>query len=121
YRSQYARADAEDERRRAAEREAQRPVCKRCGRKFTDQCWEETTAHRTAWRAGDVSVCGDCHADEVAREEAAAEATRTADVTESWVSSRLVARAGSREPAPEPARAPPPRREAASSPAGTSA
>ncbi|WP_060904611.1 hypothetical protein [Streptomyces scabiei] len=76
YRRQYAQAEAEDERRRAAEREAQRPVCKRCGRKFTDQRWEETTAHRTAWNAGDVSVCGTCHADDVAREEAAAEAAR---------------------------------------------
>jgi hypothetical protein len=51
-------------------------VCKRCGRRFTDQRWEETTAHRTAWNAGDVSVCGICHADDVAREEAAAEAAR---------------------------------------------
>ncbi|MGA5499248.1 hypothetical protein ACPCSP_33535 [Streptomyces cinereoruber] len=76
YHRQYARAEAEDERRRAAEREARRPVCKRCGRKFTDQRWEETTARRTAWKAGDVSVCGTCHADDVAREEAAAEAAR---------------------------------------------
>ena len=48
FREQEARADAEDKRRRAAEREAQRPVCKRCGKKFTDQRWEETTMHRTA-------------------------------------------------------------------------
>ena len=76
YRRQYARAEAEDKRRRAAEREARRPVCKRCGTKFTDQRWEETTA-RDAWKvAGDSSVCGSCHADDVAREEAAAEATR---------------------------------------------
>lgn len=58
FRDQEARADAEEERRRAAEREARRPVCKRCGHKLTDQRWEETTAHRTAWSAGDVSVCG---------------------------------------------------------------
>lgn len=76
YRAQEARAEAEDKRRRAAQREAQRPVCKRCGRKFTDQRWEETTMHRTAWKAGDLSVCGDCHADDVARKEAAAEAAR---------------------------------------------
>jgi hypothetical protein len=76
FREQEARADAEDKRRRAAEREARRPVCKRCGRKFTDQRWEETTAHRTAWSAGDVSVCGSCHADDVAAQEAAAEAAR---------------------------------------------
>ncbi|MFJ8650650.1 replication-relaxation family protein [Streptomyces sp. NPDC093546] len=70
YRRQYARAEAEDERRRAAERAARRPVCKRCGQKFTDQRWEETTA-RTAWKAGDLSVCGPCRADDVARKEAA--------------------------------------------------
>ncbi|MEU3595207.1 replication-relaxation family protein [Streptomyces filamentosus] len=76
YRAQEARADAEDKRRRAAEREAQRPVCTRCGRKFTDERWEEITVHRTAVRAGDTSVCGPCRADDVARQEAAAEAAR---------------------------------------------
>ncbi len=75
HRRQYDRAAAEDERRRAAEREAQRPVCKRCGRKFTDQRWEETTG-RKAWKAGGLSVCGTCHADDVARKGAAAGAAR---------------------------------------------
>ncbi|MFC7795367.1 hypothetical protein [Streptomyces cinereoruber] len=78
YHRQYTRAEAEDERRRAVEREARRPVCTRCGKKFTDERWEETTAHRKAWKAGDVSVCGTCHADDVAREEAVAEAARRA-------------------------------------------
>ncbi|MFF9345165.1 hypothetical protein ACF1CG_36090 [Streptomyces sp. NPDC014773] len=32
--------------------------------------------HRTAVRAGDRSVCGPCRADDVARQEAAAEAAR---------------------------------------------
>ncbi|MFJ1829327.1 hypothetical protein [Streptomyces sp. NPDC088178] len=64
------------EQRRAAQREAERPVCKRCGRKFTDERWQEITVHRTAVRAGDKSVCGPCRADDVAREEAAAEAAR---------------------------------------------
>ncbi|MFF8717246.1 hypothetical protein ACF07T_38375 [Streptomyces sp. NPDC015184] len=32
--------------------------------------------NRTAVRAGDTSVCGPCHADDVARKEAAAEAAR---------------------------------------------
>ncbi|WP_435192092.1 replication-relaxation family protein [Streptomyces sp. bgisy126] len=74
YRAQEARADAEDKRRRAAQREAERPVCTRCGGKFTDERWEEITVHRTAVRAGDKSVCGPCRADDVAREGAAAEA-----------------------------------------------
>ncbi len=51
-------------------------MCKRCGGKFTDQRWEETTMHRTAWKAADLSVCGTCHADDVARKEAAAEGVR---------------------------------------------
>ncbi|WP_461012116.1 hypothetical protein [Streptomyces capparidis] len=57
YRAQEARADAQDKQRRAVQREAQRPVCKRCGQKFTDERWEEVTVHRTAVRAGDKSVC----------------------------------------------------------------
>nr|CAI78196.1 conserved hypothetical protein [Streptomyces ambofaciens ATCC 23877]CAJ89254.1 conserved hypothetical protein [Streptomyces ambofaciens ATCC 23877] len=51
-------------------------MCARCGQRFTEQRWEETTAHRTAWSAGGLSVCGSCHADVVAREEAAAGAAR---------------------------------------------
>ncbi|MER7191199.1 hypothetical protein [Streptomyces flaveolus] len=43
YRRQAARAEAEEERCRAAERKARRPVCKRCGQKFADRRWEETT------------------------------------------------------------------------------
>lgn len=50
YRAQEARADAEDQRRCAAQREADRPVCTRCGWKFTDERWEEITVHRTAVR-----------------------------------------------------------------------
>lgn len=76
YRAQEARAEAADKRRRAAQREAERPLCKRCGRKFTDERWEEITVHRTAVRAGDKSVCGSCHAGDVARKEAAVEAAR---------------------------------------------
>ncbi|MFB6999355.1 replication-relaxation family protein [Streptomyces virginiae] len=71
YRAQAARADERAARRRAAEREAQRPVCSRCGQKFTDDRWEETTARGGAWTAGDLTVCGTCHADDVAREQAA--------------------------------------------------
>ncbi|MFF7183182.1 hypothetical protein [Streptomyces sp. NPDC008121] len=76
YRDQEARADAQDQQRRAAQREAQRPVCTRCGRKFTDDRWEEITVHRTAVRAGNKSVCGPCRANDIARVEAAAEAAR---------------------------------------------
>ncbi|MGW0771573.1 hypothetical protein [Streptomyces sp. NPDC002676] len=78
FRRQAAQADAEEERRQVAEREARRPVCARCGAKFTDERWEETTVRGGAWKAGDLSACGSCHADDVAaaRQEAAAEAAR---------------------------------------------
>ncbi|MFI8103733.1 hypothetical protein [Streptomyces sp. NPDC086023] len=71
YRAQATRADERAAQRRAAEREAQRPVCKRCGQKFTDERWEEITARGGAWTAGDLTVCGTCHADDVGREQAA--------------------------------------------------
>ncbi|WP_261386940.1 replication-relaxation family protein [Streptomyces sp. BK340] len=76
YRRQAARAEAEEKQRQAAEREARRPVCKRCGAKFTDERWEQTIARGGAWKAGDPSACASCHADDVARKEAAAEAAR---------------------------------------------
>ncbi|MGC4983927.1 hypothetical protein ACLQ18_25360 [Streptomyces sp. DT193] len=38
YLRQAAHADAEAKQRRAAEREARRPVCTRCGAKFTPRC-----------------------------------------------------------------------------------
>ncbi|GGT86888.1 hypothetical protein [Streptomyces lateritius] len=44
FRRQGARADAEAERRMAAERKARRPVCWRCGTTFTDERREESTA-----------------------------------------------------------------------------
>ncbi|MFI6689764.1 hypothetical protein [Streptomyces sp. NPDC050485] len=50
FRRQVAQADAAEEHQRAADREARRPVCKRCGQKFTDQRWQETTAHGSAWK-----------------------------------------------------------------------
>ncbi|MFF8917311.1 hypothetical protein ACF08M_29375 [Streptomyces sp. NPDC015032] len=74
-RRQTDRADAEEERCRAAEPEARR-ACSRCGAKLTDQRWEETATRGYAWRAGDPSACGSCHADDVARDEAAAAAAR---------------------------------------------
>lgn len=78
YHRQAARADAEEKQRRDAEREARRPVCTRCRARFTDKRWEETTMRSRRWEAGDLSVCGTCHADDVARKQAAAEAAEAA-------------------------------------------
>lgn len=77
YRCQAARAEAEEKQHRAAEREARRPVCTRCGAKFTDERWEETMRGRRRG-TGDPNVCGTCHADDVAREKAAAQAAEAA-------------------------------------------
>lgn len=53
-------------------------MCLRCGTKFTDEPGggrEITT--RDLWKtAGDRFLCGSCHADGFARQEAAAEAAR---------------------------------------------
>ncbi|AYN43394.1 hypothetical protein D9753_00895 [Streptomyces dangxiongensis] len=76
YRSRATRADAEEEHRRAAEREARRPVCTRCGEEFTDQRWEETTTPGYAWEAGNPFMCHNCYADYLAGREAAARAAR---------------------------------------------
>ncbi len=76
YRRRAARAEAEEERCRAAERKARRPVCKRCGQKFTDRRWEETTMHSQVPKAGELSACGTCRADGIAREKTAARAAR---------------------------------------------
>ncbi|KPI33419.1 hypothetical protein OV450_6616 [Actinobacteria bacterium OV450] len=86
YRAQLASADERAAQRRAAEREAHRPVCKRCGQKFTDDRWEETTVRGGAWTAGDLTACGTCHADDVAREQAAASTPprRPSKTTRSW-------------------------------------
>ncbi|MBT2493936.1 hypothetical protein J7E96_36735 [Streptomyces sp. ISL-96] len=53
-------------------------MCKRCGQKFTDQRWEETTLNSEAWKAGDLSVCGPCRAEDIARQKAAAAAREQA-------------------------------------------
>ncbi|MEH0573185.1 MULTISPECIES: hypothetical protein [Streptomyces] len=50
-------------------------MCTRCGEKFTDQRWEETTTPGYAWEAGNPSMCRTCYADYLADREAA-EATR---------------------------------------------
>ncbi|MFE5852336.1 hypothetical protein ACFQ61_03810 [Streptomyces sp. NPDC056500] len=88
YRRQAARAEAEEERRRTAEREARRPVCGRCGQKFTDQRREETTALTGAWKAGDPSLCGHCHTDDIPRQKA--------DTADTWDTPPVYPAAGER-------------------------
>lgn len=60
-RAQWQREKAAAEAREAAEREARRPKCTRCGTKFTDQRWAES--EEDAWGTPTDShpkLCGDC-------------------------------------------------------------
>lgn len=57
--------------RKAAEREAQRPVCPQCGSKFTDDRWDHVRSYRTG---NHPELCGPCleaHFEQEAAERAA--------------------------------------------------
>ncbi|MET7815864.1 hypothetical protein ABZT26_34105 [Streptomyces sp. NPDC005395] len=76
------RMEEEQSRRRqaeskAAEREAQRPVCTRCGRKFTDERWQSVI--QTSWRSTGDNLCRPCQQEDVDREEAERAARREAE------------------------------------------
>ncbi|MFB9608593.1 replication-relaxation family protein [Streptomyces roseofulvus] len=62
--------------RKAAEREAQRPVCTRCGTKFTDERWQSVIQY--SWSPGD-DLCGPCAKQAVDRAEAERVARRQAE------------------------------------------
>ncbi|MFE4336957.1 replication-relaxation family protein [Streptomyces sp. NPDC056831] len=57
YAAQLREARRRQEEREAAAREAQRPVCARCGEKFTDERWQSIRPSR--WHEGD-ELCGPC-------------------------------------------------------------
>ncbi|MFE9181660.1 hypothetical protein ACFYN5_36215 [Streptomyces sp. NPDC007126] len=63
--------------RKAAEREAQRPVCTRCGTKFTDERWQSVI--QTSWRSTGDNLCRPCQQEDVDREEAERAARREAE------------------------------------------
>ncbi|MFI9588344.1 replication-relaxation family protein [Streptomyces sp. NPDC052236] len=61
YKAQVRRAAQEQAAKKAAEREARRPVCTGCGAKFTDERWE--AAQATDWGTPEDShpkLCDDC-------------------------------------------------------------
>ncbi|GAO12824.1 hypothetical protein TPA0598_13_00080 [Streptomyces lydicamycinicus] len=75
YKEQVRRAAREQDAKKAAEREARRPVCTGCGAKFTDECWEKALA--TDWgtpRDSHPQLCDDC------KQQAQAAAVRQAPV-----------------------------------------
>ncbi|MGW0607736.1 replication-relaxation family protein [Streptomyces sp. NPDC002640] len=76
------RMEKEQSRRRQAEREAaeweaRRPVCTRCGTKFTDERWQLVV--QTSWRSTGDTLCGPCWQEEVDRAEAERAARREAE------------------------------------------
>ncbi|WP_234010696.1 replication-relaxation family protein [Streptomyces sp. SPB074] len=63
--------------RKAAEREAQRPVCTQCGTKFTDERWQST--RQSSWHSETDGLCGPCAAEHFGRIEAERVAQREAE------------------------------------------
>ncbi|WP_234336426.1 hypothetical protein, partial [Streptomyces sp. NRRL S-920] len=60
-----------------AEREAQRPVCTRCGTKFTDERWQ--LIMQTSWRSAGDDLCGPCRQQDIDRAQAERVARREAE------------------------------------------
>lgn len=77
YAVQYERARRLDAERKAAEREAQRPVCRRCGTKFTDDRWQ--SSRQSSWRTDADYLCGPCAKDDADRAQAERLALRQAE------------------------------------------
>ncbi|CAM5516586.1 MULTISPECIES: hypothetical protein [Streptomyces] len=66
------------EERRAAQREAERPVCVRCGAKFTDERWAQTSPYSRQTGVGNPALCGPCHQQDLDRAKAEQEAAQAA-------------------------------------------
>ncbi|MCM9077362.1 replication-relaxation family protein [Streptomyces spororaveus] len=71
------RAEREAAEREAAEREAKRPVCARCGAKFSDERWQQV--RQSSWPGKWDDLCGECAKESVARAEAERAAQRLAE------------------------------------------
>jgi hypothetical protein len=72
YAVQWKEARRRQEEREAAAREAQRPVCTRCGTKFTDERWQ--SIRQSNWHSEGDELCGPClteHHERVRAEKAA--------------------------------------------------
>ncbi|MBB6439858.1 replication-relaxation family protein [Streptomyces candidus] len=83
YAVQWKEARRRQEEREAAAREAQRPVCTRCGTKFTDDRWQST--RQSNWHSEGDELCGPCldeHHERVRAEKAARRLAEEAAVRE---------------------------------------
>ncbi|MGW3562266.1 hypothetical protein ACWDNT_34260, partial [Streptomyces sp. NPDC000963] len=79
YLTQWREAKRRREEREAAKREAQRPVCTRCGAKFTDERWQYLLGRGRAWGDRTDELCGPCCDEHFARLEAERAARREAE------------------------------------------
>lgn len=77
YAVQRERVRRREAEREAEQREAQRPVCLRCGDKFTDDRWQETT--RSSWPGEWDHLCGPCQEKDIERVQAERLARRQAE------------------------------------------
>ncbi|WP_406162848.1 hypothetical protein OG298_40325 [Streptomyces sp. NBC_01005] len=68
--------------REAADREAQRPVCRRCGAKFTDGRWDSVRQYPTQQHRELCGPCLDEHHEQVRAEKAARRLAEEAAVRE---------------------------------------
>ncbi|MFE7805865.1 replication-relaxation family protein [Streptomyces sp. NPDC057430] len=80
YRVQEEQSRRRQVERKAAEREAQRPVCGACGTTFTDERWQETT--RSSWPGEWDGLCGPCATEAAERAQAERAARREAEEAE---------------------------------------
>ncbi|WP_323187690.1 replication-relaxation family protein [Streptomyces sp. NBC_00160] len=77
YAAQWKEARDRRAEREAAEREAKRPVCARCGAKFSDDRWQQV--RQSSWPGKWDDLCGECAKESVARAEAERAAQRLAE------------------------------------------
>ncbi|MFF9901532.1 hypothetical protein [Streptomyces longispororuber] len=80
YRVELQEARRRQAEREAAHREAQRPVCTRCGNKFTDERWQRVK--RSSWPGGWNRLCGPCATEAADRAEVERVARRQAQEAE---------------------------------------
>ncbi|MEU5092261.1 hypothetical protein [Streptomyces sp. NPDC021356] len=80
YAVQWKEAKRHRAQREAAKREAQRPVCTRCGAGFTDERWQ--LVKRSSWPEKRDDLCGPCVTEAASGAEAERVARRQAEEAE---------------------------------------
>ncbi|MGW5679755.1 replication-relaxation family protein [Streptomyces sp. NPDC003860] len=94
YRVELQEARRRQAEREAAHREAQRPVCTRCGTKFTDERWQQISQH--SWHGERDGLCRPCADEDIKRVEAERVARRQAVEAERAAAEALAVKPRSR-------------------------